>query len=67
MRRPISNNQDLVELCLCVVFETELSIKVSDGKRSCYLAKSLLEDWPDVGHTGDVLIPEWLALQKGLI
>ncbi len=32
-----------------------------------WLPKSQIEDWPEVGDSGDVILPEWLAIEKGLI
>jgi len=35
--------------------------------KSIWIPKSQLEDWPDKGENGEVLITEWIAGVKGLI
>jgi hypothetical protein len=49
------------------------AIKVFDGKREAWLPKSQIsdytdgpEDGPGIGTTS-VFIPEWLAIEKGLV
>lgn len=43
------------------------SILVRVGDEEKLLPKSQLEDWPDVGERGEVIVQEWLAIKKGLI
>jgi len=43
------------------------AILVRIGERSEWLAKKELEDWPDVGDGGEVLVAEWLAVRKGFV
>lgn len=51
-----------------VLRETELAIHVDcGGDVPVWLPKSQLEDWPYVGESGSVLLPVWLAEDKGLV
>lgn len=63
----ISNRKDLIEISGTVIRETEMAILFNDGELEEWLPKSQLEDWPDAGETGEVLMPEWLAGDKGFI
>ncbi len=57
-----------VEITGTVLIETELAIRADCGLDTpVWLPKSQLEDWPDIGDTGEILIPEWLAEEKELI
>jgi len=48
--------------------ETDYAILVDFGDpEAVWLPKSQLEDWPDVGDCDDVIMPEWLAKEKGVI
>lgn len=69
MKEPkFSNAKDLVEIFCTVRLESEKAIKIDDGSgKHTWLPKSQLEDWPDVGTTGSLLIPEWLAEEKEFI
>lgn len=62
-----------IEIAVEVRVVRALAIQVFDGKRTVWLPISQIEDWtggpdaaPGVGTT-TVFIPEWLALEKGLI
>ena len=37
------------------------------GKKAEWIPKSQMEDWPDVGANGDVILTEWIAEEKGVI
>lgn len=73
MNRPFSNQKNLVEIEASVVAETEEgkttvgAVRINAGDKIVWLPKSQLEDWPDVGEYGTVLMPDWLAREKGLI
>jgi hypothetical protein len=43
--------------------ETPLAILFYDGKKSEWLSKNLVE----INQDGTITMPEWLALDKGLI
>ncbi len=45
-------------------FETEKAYRFFDGKETVWLPKSLCEWYED---EGTMSMPEWLALEKGLI
>jgi hypothetical protein len=32
-----------------------------------WLPKSQLEDWPDEGEFGDIMLPQWLLEEKGIV
>jgi len=50
-----------------VVAETELALLVRIDGKDIWLPKSQLDDWPDVGDEGGLLIKTWLAEEKELI
>lgn len=61
-----------VELRLMVHLETDAAWKVSDNGElndAVWLPKSQVDDGSDAicGSTCEFLVPEWLAIQKGLI
>lgn len=47
---------------------TEKALLVYDGKQEVWIAKSQITDETEErGETTSIFIPEWLALEKGLI
>ena len=50
-----------------VVAETDLAILVKMDGNDIWLPKSQLDDWPDVGDSGTIIIKTWLAEEKELI
>lgn len=49
---------------------TERAVLIHDGKREAWIPLSKIEDSDDeiaVGKHLEILIPEWLAIDKGLI
>ena len=54
----------MIELDLDLEDESEKSFLVSDGKNACWIPKSLVEYDTE---TGKFSMPEWLALERGLI
>ena len=64
-----STDKNYLELDLQQTGESELAIKASDGIIDCWLPKSQLEDEPEHLDNGliRVIIPEWLAQDKGFI
>jgi len=71
MRRPDNNKH--VDVDVEIHDETELAIRVFDGDRLAWLAKSLLKDFDENSYNliptpaMTITMPEWLAKQKGLI
>ncbi len=57
-------NHDLVDIAGEVQAWTEKGVKFFDGKVSVWLPRSQVEVNDD---DGTVTMPEWLALEKGLI
>jgi hypothetical protein len=55
----------IVDIDAVILFENKAgtAIKIDDGKISCWVPKSLVEDYED----GTIGMPHWLALEKGLI
>lgn len=54
-----------------VKHKTDKAVLINDGTRDAWIPNSLIDD-PDletleIGETVDLLIPEWLAKEKGLI
>ena len=61
--------EEWVELLLEIKAETGKALLVSDGGQNVWLPKSQIE-YTEQGGKGDEIvfeIPEWLALEKGLI
>ena len=69
----MSNDDELLEFCVEIHNETDLALLVSeeDGKTQIWLRKSRIEDFERYDYVvGDVVtikIPEWLAIEKGLV
>jgi len=67
-RRPFSNEKHMVEIYCRTIQETELAVLIDAGlEEPVWLPKSWLEDWPDKGQNGEVLLNEKHAAKKGLI
>jgi hypothetical protein len=66
-KKPISNDKSLIEVFGTVKGESQMAIRVDFGTETIWLPKSQIEDWPDVGESGEILMKEWLANEKGLI
>ena len=62
-------DQNWIDIACHIVNETELAIQIDDGDRTAWIPKSLIDSIDTGGqHCCDVVyIPEWLALEKGLI
>lgn len=56
-------NHDLVDVVGQVRAETEKAIQLFHADGICWLPKSLVE----VNDDGTVTMPEWLAIDKGLV
>lgn len=58
-----------VEIEVDIKGETEQAYLVTDGDVECWLPKSQIDYEKDltVGDRTDMLVPEWLAEEKGLI
>jgi len=67
MKKPISNDKNIIEIYGIVHRETPDAIFIDVGNNTVWLPKSQLEDWPDLNKSGEILMPEWLALEKELI
>lgn len=60
-------NHDLVDIAGEVHAWTEKGVKFFDGKVSVWLPRSQVEVNDDGRRRHTVTMPEWLALEKGLI
>ena len=62
-------NDEIVEIVGEFVAETDMAILLDDGDNEVWLPKSQIDYDADanVGATIDVTIPEWLAIQEGLV
>ncbi len=49
------------------VHETDGAILVNYEGDETWIPKSQLEDWPDVGESGEIIVTEWWAEKEGLI
>lgn len=48
--------------------ETNMAVLIDVGLGDpVWFPKSQLEDWPDKGENGDVLMTEWIAEEKGVV
>lgn len=68
----MAKNEEPVELTVTICSWTGRAVEVHDGKRSVWIPRSQLEDDIDddeveEGQEMTITIPEWLALDKGLI
>jgi len=57
-------NSDVVDIAGELRHETERAFLFYDGKETVWLPKSLCE-WDQ--YSGTITLPEWLAMEKGLI
>ena len=69
MKKIKSTDKNYIELDLQQLAETEKAIRVSDGTMAEWIPKSQLEDDPEHLDNGlvRIVIPEWLAQDKGFI
>lgn len=56
-------NHDLVDIAGEIRSQTEKAIQFFDGDKAVWLPRSQIE----INEDGTVTMPEWLALDKGLI
>lgn len=56
-------NHDLVEISGEIRAQTDKAIQLFDGDKPVWLPRSQIE----INDDGTVTMPEWLALDKGLI
>jgi len=61
------NGVEFVEICGQVRIQTEKAILFYDGKIEVWVPLSQLEDYEVKDEEVTIMIPEWLALEKGLI
>ena len=62
----MSKDEEFIDIIGTVKAETETAILVEFAGTQAWLLKSQLEDWPDVGKEGDIVMPEWLAIAREL-
>lgn len=67
----MSTSRD-VEIECEVRGHTVLAIKIYDGKTECWIPRSAITDYcgadeVESSDTTSIFVPEWLALEKGLI
>lgn len=60
-------DRERIELCLEIKRESDRSILVSDGDVEAWLPKSQLDYDGEPGQTVNIEMPEWLAVDRGLI
>jgi len=47
--------------------ETDSAVKLFNGDKKAWIAKSLMEEWPGEGEFGSFIIQEWVAIDNELI
>lgn len=57
------NDQKLFDFAGVLKYETELAFLVNDGDKDYWLPKAKTEDNGD----GTFTLPEWLAIEKGIV
>lgn len=66
--RPFSNEPNLCEVTCFVIHETEYAILADVGKSEpVWLQKSKLEDWPDKGCHGELIMHIDYSMDKDII
>lgn len=61
-------HENYIDVHVDILRETDKAWLVSDGDREVWLPKSQVDtDGLEVGCSGPIFLPEWLALDKGLI
>ena len=65
----MKKNHDIIEILVLLKHQTDAAILISeDGKKEIWLPKSKCEvSTPDKHGMVTVELPEWLALERGLI
>ena len=63
----ISNRPDLIVITAENKGETELAVLLDNSQACEWVPKSQMEDWPDEGEYGEVVIKEWMAIEKEFI
>lgn len=67
-RKPFSNEKNMIEIFCSTIQETEYAVLIDAGLEApVWLQKSRLEDWPDKGESGEALMHEDYAIEKGLV
>jgi hypothetical protein len=66
-RKPFTNDKSLIELFGKTISESKMAVQIDFGDRVLWVPISQMEDWPEVGFNGSVLIKEWIAKKEGLI
>lgn len=61
------SNVEHINLCGEIRRETDLAILFYDGDRETWLPKSQLEDITRYSDEVEIVIPRWLAEERGLI
>ena len=58
----------MVEIACQVIMETERAYQIDDGATKCWVPKSQVEWHPDDAKgNGTMVMPEFIAKEKGLI
>lgn len=66
-RKPFSNDKEWIELAGTTLAESAAAVQIDFGDKIKWISKSQMEDWPDKGTSGTVLVKEWIAFKEGLI
>lgn len=58
---------EYVEVDAKAVAESAFAVLLDTGDDECWVPKSVMDEWPEVGETGTALIEEWFAVKEGLV
>lgn len=58
---------DLIDVVCKIMIDRPNAILVSDGTKQVWLPKSQVEIYENESKFASITMPEWLAIEKGLI
>jgi len=63
----MKRSNEIIEVDVEILHVKEKALLLTDGYLRTWLPTSQLPEIPDVGYTGPLKIPSWLAEKEGLI
>ena len=56
-----------VEFVVITLRQSANAVLLDIEGEEIWVPKSLMEEWPDVDDEGEIELPEWFAIQEGLV